>query len=144
MERIEEIIDRLSRKQIQLKILTGFMDAINGYGWHAVYSFTASRTERYCQFCRSYYAHNCIESDELFEQHRHNWNDKTISFHTSELHHSFQSFIKALDEFEKNTPFQESLTVTKLKEIASVNVNLVPIEKRIFRKPNEEKHFFNL
>ncbi len=76
---LSDILIILSKKEIQIKLLVGYQDSINGYGWHSVYYIQLIKCIEYCYKCRKNY--NTDYKDDyypLHHQHSHRQEYKTI------------------------------------------------------------------
>jgi hypothetical protein len=74
-----EILSELAKKQLQVKLLVGYNDSLNGYGWHVKYYIEVTECIEYCPKCRVKY--NVNYKDDyypLHHQHSHHQEYKTI------------------------------------------------------------------
>ena len=76
---LSECLQRLAKKELQIKLLIGYQDSINGYGWHVVYYVELIKCIEFCPKCRA--NHNVDYKDDyypLHHQHRHHAEYKKI------------------------------------------------------------------
>jgi hypothetical protein len=72
---LEDVLIYLSNKELQVKLLTGFKDSINGYGCHVIYYIEVFKTIQYCDKCRLSYK---IDYSDLHKRHSHKFEQKCI------------------------------------------------------------------
>jgi hypothetical protein len=66
-----EILSLLAKKNLQVKLLVGIEDAINGYGWHVCYYVQIFKTVEYCSKCRNNYNLDYKEFNNSSHRHSH-------------------------------------------------------------------------
>jgi len=64
-----EVFSMIARKKMQVKLLVGMRDAINGYGWHVRYYVEVIQCIEYCSKCRL--NHNVNYKDDYLSHHQH-------------------------------------------------------------------------
>lgn len=122
MNALEDVLKKLTRKDVQVKIFCGLKDVINGYGWHNVYSFNIHRIVEFCSTCRRRHGYDYVCSSYWWDQHRHSWNTESVFvFQSKCFFHSFEDLIKGLCEFESSYVSMPMLKMTDYDTIASVN-----------------------
>jgi hypothetical protein len=74
-----EVLSKLAKKELQVKLIVGYVDAINGYGWHVKYYIEVIKCIEYCYKCRANYGVN-YKDDYYpnYHQHSHRAEYKTI------------------------------------------------------------------
>jgi len=76
---LSEVISKLAKKELQVKLLVGYGDCINGYGWHVSYYVEVIQCIEYCPKCRLKYNVNYKDDHyPLHHQHSHHQEYKTI------------------------------------------------------------------
>jgi hypothetical protein len=90
---LQDVIENLSKNHMQVKIMTGYMDTINGYGWHTKYFVNVLKTVEYCEICK-----NKTNTDYSEDAHRgnHRWRFKTIQVY-SDTHYDIDSIVTQLN-----------------------------------------------
>jgi hypothetical protein len=79
MRALEGILEELSQLYLQVKLTTGFGDAINGYGWHVIYHVDVIETIEFCSKCRANKSVNYFEDYyPNHHQHAHSYELKSI------------------------------------------------------------------
>ena len=74
-----EVLSKLAKKELQVKLLVGYRDCINGYGWHVSYYVEVIQCIEYCPICRGKYNVNYKDDHyPLRHQHSHHQEYKTI------------------------------------------------------------------
>ena len=74
-----EVLSKLAKKELQVKLLVGYRDCINGYGWHVRYYIEVIKCIEYCPKCRVKYDVNYNDDQyPLRHQHSHRQEYKTI------------------------------------------------------------------
>ena len=74
-----EVLSKLAKKELQVKLLVGYSDCINGYGWHVRYYIEVIKCIEYCPKCRVKYDVNYNDNQyPLHHQHSHHQEYKTI------------------------------------------------------------------
>lgn len=122
MTDLEKVLNKLTRKEVQVEIFCGLKDVINGYGWHNVYSFSIHRAVQFCSTCRRRHGYDYVLSHYWWDQHRHSWNTESVFvFQSKCFFHSFEDLVKGLAEFESSYEQKPHLQMTFYDEIASVN-----------------------
>jgi hypothetical protein len=123
MDQLEQILEQLTRKYLQVEIAVGYGDAINGYGWHAMYFFRVYKTTVFCPKCKRLHGYNLIDYRHDFEQgyHRHSYENNLEQIKHEGPFHSYQQMIMAISEFEKSVGKRDyaGYQWTKYNEIAS-------------------------
>lgn len=74
-----EVLSKLSKKELQVKLIVGYGDTINGYGWRVKYYVEIIQCIEYCPKCRVKYNVNYNDNQyPLHHQHSHHQEYKTI------------------------------------------------------------------
>lgn len=74
-----EVLSKLAKKELQVKLFVGYRDCINGYGWHVSYYVEVIKCLEYCSKCRL--NHQVDYKDDhypLHHQHSYRQEYKTI------------------------------------------------------------------
>ena len=90
---LQEVIEHLSEKYMQIKITTGYSDTINGYGWHTKYSVQVLETIEYCEICKA--KKNTNHSDDA-HRGNHRWRHETACIY-SNVHYDIDSIVRQLN-----------------------------------------------
>ena len=75
---LTEVLEKLAKKNLQIKLLVGYQDTINGYGWHVKYYVEVIECIEFCYKCREYYNVDYYYNYTLHHQHSHRAEYKTI------------------------------------------------------------------
>ena len=74
-----EVLSKLAKKELQVKLIVGYRDCINGYGWRVRYYVEIIQCIEYCSKCRAKHKLNYKEDYyPLHHQHSHRQEYKTI------------------------------------------------------------------
>ena len=74
-----EVLSKLAEDFLQVKLLVGYGDTINGYGWHVKYYVEIIQCIEYCPKCRvKYFVNYKDDQYPLHHQHIHRQEYKTI------------------------------------------------------------------
>jgi len=74
-----EVLSKLAQKELQVKLLVGYRDSINGYGWRVIYYVEVIQCIEYCSKCRVNHKVNYKDDHyPLTHQHSHCQEYKTI------------------------------------------------------------------
>ena len=74
-----EVLSKLAKKELQVKMLVGYHDSLNGYGWHVRYYVEVIKCVEYCPKCRAKYNVNYKDDHyPLHHQHSNRQEYKTI------------------------------------------------------------------
>lgn len=105
MTTLSEILIKLSKKELQVKLLVGYQDAINGYGWHTVYYIQITKTIEYCNKCRIIKNVDYFDNYTNHHQHSHRI-EREIIF--SERFRHDEDLINGLSQFLLNFNMREA------------------------------------
>lgn len=74
-----DILSKLAKKELQVKLMVGYADSLNGYGFHVKYYVEVIKCVEFCSKCRN--LHNVDYKDDYYpnhHQHSHRQEYKTI------------------------------------------------------------------
>jgi hypothetical protein len=76
---LTEVLEKLAKKELQIKLLVGYQDSINGYGWHVKYYVEVIKCIEFCCKCRAKYNVDYFDNYyPLHHQHSHRTEYKII------------------------------------------------------------------
>jgi len=75
---LSDVLSNIAKKELEVKLLVGYGDSINGYGWHVKYYVEVFKTIEYCSKCRK--KGNVDYSDDChpLNNHKHMTETKCI------------------------------------------------------------------
>ena len=76
---LADILSVLAKNLLQVKLVVGYKDSINGYGWHVRYYVEVYKTVEFCSKCKNNF--NVNYKDDYFpkyHQHSHRTNIENI------------------------------------------------------------------
>lgn len=91
---LQDVIENLSQNYMQVKIITGYADAIDGYGWHTKYYVQVFKTNEYCEICKTKQGIN-VTDDAHMGNHR--WRHETECIY-DKIHYHMNSIIADLNK----------------------------------------------
>lgn len=73
------ILCDLAKKELQVKLLVGYQDSLNGYGWHVKYYVELIQCIEFCPTCRAKYGVDYYDNQyPIHHQHKNHQEYKTI------------------------------------------------------------------
>ena len=82
--KLGDVLSKLAKNELQVKLLTGFMDSVNGYGWHIRFYVQVFKTVEYCSKCRDLFNVDYKDENKLLE-HQHSHRNETVSIFSEEF-----------------------------------------------------------
>lgn len=78
---IGDVLKKLAKKELQVKLLVGYRDCLNGYGWNVRYYVEVIQCIEFCSTCRNF--HNVDYKEDYHQlnmshRHSHRQEYKTI------------------------------------------------------------------
>jgi hypothetical protein len=83
-QKLGDVLLTLAKKELQVKLLTGFEDTVNGYGWHIIFYVQVFKTVEYCSKCRELFNVDYKDASLLL-QHQHSHRNETVSILSEEF-----------------------------------------------------------
>lgn len=79
-----DVLSALAKKELQVKLLIGYRDCVNGYGWHVRYYVEVFKTVEYCPKCRAKYNVN-YKDDQYPLHHQHSHHTQVVNVYAKEF-----------------------------------------------------------
>jgi aspartate carbamoyltransferase regulatory subunit len=107
MNNLESILQSLALKGLQVRITTGYKDAINTYGWHIIYCLSVYETVQFCIKCRNKHGVDYKDDYILPHRHQHRHEERIIYCeHFFSLHEVNKKLEQLASEYEVHQPHE--------------------------------------